>query len=161
MSSGKCQPFCLGLNLLIFPVWGQEYSDWTQLMWGLLIDWLLTSPVHCIPPGGISTLALSVVNGPLTRFAKLRVAHAPVMSETFSPPLRVSDPDMHHGTGVTHVPWCMPGSLMSGILWSRWRRKRSWHSRRMRNPLVHVSSKRLMSSNERNMRLNVMFPPNS
>ena len=23
----------------------------------------------------------------------------------------VSDPDMHHGTCVTHVPWCMPGSL--------------------------------------------------
>ena len=23
----------------------------------------------------------------------------------------VSDPGMHHGTCVTHVPWCMPGSL--------------------------------------------------
>ena len=23
----------------------------------------------------------------------------------------VSDPDMHHGTFVTHVPWCMLGSL--------------------------------------------------
>ena len=23
----------------------------------------------------------------------------------------VSDPDMHHGTCVTHVPWCMSGSL--------------------------------------------------
>ena len=23
----------------------------------------------------------------------------------------VSDPDMHHSTCVTHVPWCMPGSL--------------------------------------------------
>ena len=31
------------------------------------------------------------------------------------------DPDMHHGTCVTHVPWCMPGSLTSGFLWSRWR----------------------------------------
>ena len=28
----------------------------------------------------------------------------------------VIDPDMHHGTGVTHVPWCMSGSLTSGIL---------------------------------------------
>ena len=25
--------------------------------------------------------------------------------------LLVSDPDMHHGTCVTHVPWCMSGSL--------------------------------------------------
>ena len=26
----------------------------------------------------------------------------------------VSDPDMHHGTCVTHVPWCMQGSLTRG-----------------------------------------------
>ena len=38
-------------------------------------------------------------------------AHAPGIPGTFSPPARVSDPDMHHGTCVTHVPWCMPGSL--------------------------------------------------
>ena len=25
-----------------------------------------------------------------------------------------SDPGMHHGTGVTHVSWCMSGSLTSG-----------------------------------------------
>ena len=25
-----------------------------------------------------------------------------------------SDPDMHHGTCVTHVPWCMSGSLTHG-----------------------------------------------
>ena len=50
-------------------------------------------------------------------------AHAPGMPGTFSPPPRVSDPDMHHGTCVTHVPWCMPGSLTSSFLWSRWRGK--------------------------------------
>ena len=60
-------------------------------------------------------------HGPLTRYVKLRVAHAPGMPGTFSPPTLVSDPDMHHGTCVTHVPWCMPGSLISGFLWSRWR----------------------------------------
>ena len=27
---------------------------------------------------------------------------------------QVSDPDMHRGTCVTHVPWCMSGSLTSG-----------------------------------------------
>ena len=43
------------------------------------------------------------------------------MPGTFSPPPRVSDLDMHHGTCVTHVQWCMQGSLTSGFLWSRWR----------------------------------------
>ena len=50
---------------------------------------------------------------------KIAGAHAPGMPGTFSPPPQVSDPDMHHGTCVTHVPWCMSGSLTSGFLWSR------------------------------------------
>ena len=81
-------------------------------------------------------------HGPLVRYVKLRVAHAPGMQGTFSPPPRVSDPDMHHGTCVTHMPWCMPGSLTGGFLWSWWRGKRSRHSRRMRNPQFYVSGKR-------------------
>ena len=55
---------------------------------------------------------------------------------TFSLPPWVSDPSMHHSTCVTHLPWCMPGSLTSGFLWS-W-----WHSRRMCNPPFCVSGKR-------------------
>ena len=51
------------------------------------------------------------------RYVKLRVVHAPGMPGTFSPRSRVSDPDMHYGTCVTHVPRCMPGSLTS-----RWRK---------------------------------------
>ena len=58
-------------------------------------------------------------NGPLTRNVKLRVRRRRGMRGTFSPPPRVSDPDMHHGTCVMHVPWCMPGSPTSGFLWSR------------------------------------------
>ena len=50
---------------------------------------------------------------------KIACAHAPGMPGTFSPSPQVSDPDMHHGTCVTHVPWCMPGSLTSGFLWNR------------------------------------------
>ena len=61
---------------------------------------------------------------------------------TFSPPPWVSDPDMHHGTCVTHVPWCMPGSLTSGLLWSQWRGKRSRYSRR--NSQFYVSGKKSM-----------------
>ena len=34
------------------------------------------------------------------------------MPGTFSPPLLVSDPGMHHDTYVMHVPWCMSGSLI-------------------------------------------------
>ena len=68
------------------------------------------------------------------------------MSGTFSPPPQVSDPDMHLGTCVTHVPWCMPGSLTSGFRWSRGRGKRSWHSRRMHNLRFYVSGKRLIGN---------------
>ena len=42
-------------------------------------------------------------NGPLARYVKLRVALAPGMPGTYSTPPRVSDPDMHHGTCVTHA----------------------------------------------------------
>ena len=51
----------------------------------------------------------------------------------------LSDPDMHHGTCVTHVPWCMSGSLTR-----KWRGKRFRHSRRMHNPQFYVSGKRPM-----------------
>ena len=50
---------------------------------------------------------------------KIAAAHAPGMPETSCPPPQESDPDMHHGTCVTHVPWCMLGSLTSGFFWSR------------------------------------------
>ena len=57
------------------------------------------------------------------QISKIADAHAPGMLGTFSPPSRVIDPDMHHGTCVTHVPWCMPGSLTIGFLWNRRRGK--------------------------------------
>ena len=59
------------------------------------------------------------LHGPIIRYPKLRVAHAPGMPGTFSPATAVSDPDTHHGTCVTHVPWCMSGSLTSGFLLRR------------------------------------------
>ena len=62
----------------------------------------------------------------------------------FSPAPRVSDPDMHHGTCVTNMPWCMTGSLTGGFLYSRWRGKRSRHSRRMSNLQFYVTGKRPM-----------------
>ena len=59
---------------------------------------------------------LKPVNEPLTRYVKLQVAHAPGIPGTFSPPPRGNDPDRYHGMCVTHVSWCMPGSLTSSFL---------------------------------------------
>ena len=76
---------------------------------------------------------------PLPRYAKSRIEHAPGMPERFSrhrfqkKPL-VCDPGMYHGTCVTHVPWCMSGTLNRDG-----REKRSRHSRRMRNSQFYVS----------------------
>ena len=75
---------------------------------------------------------------------KLRVAHAhaPEMPGAISPPPTskqtvISDPGMHHGTCVTHLPWCLSGSLIA-----RWRGKGSRHSRRTHSTEFCVSSKR-------------------
>ena len=78
----------------------------------------------------------------LTRYVKLRVAHAPGMPGTFP---------RHRGLAIppcitTHA-WrtccdTLPGSFTSGSLWSGWREKRSRHSRRMRNLQFYVSGKR-------------------
>ena len=58
-------------------------------------------------------LASSVATPPtamgLLPDVKLRVVYAPGMPGTFSPPPLISDHDMHHGTCITHVPWCMSG----------------------------------------------------
>ena len=69
---------------------------------------LITINYHC--------LVQDALHGPLTRYVKLRGAHAPGMPGTFSrhrlqkKPL-VSDPGMYHGTCMTHVPWCISGSV--------------------------------------------------
>ena len=64
------------------------------------------------------------------------------MQGTFSLPLCGSDPNMHHSTCVTHVRWCMLGSLTNGFIWNWWWEKCSWHSQRIHNPQFHVSGKR-------------------
>ena len=87
-------------------------SVWRTLTSGKQID-----RIQCLP----SNLGCRVdcSNGPLTRYGKLRVAHAAGMPGTFPrhrlqrKPL-VSYPGMHHGTCVTHLPWCMSGSLTRG-----------------------------------------------
>ena len=82
--------------------------------------------------------------GPLARYVKLGLRMRRECRELFPRHRGFCNPDMHHGTCVTHVPWCIPGSLTIGFSWSRWRGKHSWHSRRMRNPQFYVSGKRSM-----------------
>ena len=89
-------------------------------------------------------MGVNWLHGPPARYVKLRVVHAP---GAFSPPPRVSNPDMHHGTCMTHAPWSVPWSLTNDYLWNRWRGKRSRHSRCMRNPQFYVSGKRPMGVN--------------
>ena len=58
------------------------------------------------------------VRGPLTRYVKMRVAHAPGMSGTFSPIPRVCDPDMYHDTvyGTNFFPlWAIELFLMPAV----------------------------------------------
>ena len=105
------------------------------------------------------TVVRRYLEWPLTRYTKLRVTHAPGMPGTFSLPPWVNDPDMHHDTCVTHVPWCMPGSLTRGFFLSRWRGKRSRPSRRMRNPQSYVSGKRPMVRNADFSAMNQMKRP--
>ena len=98
-------------------------------------------------------------HGPLARYLKLWVLHAPGMPGTFSPPPRVSDPDMNNGTCVTHVPWCMSGSLTSGFLWSRWRGKCSQHSWCMRNPQFYLSGMRPMPTDQQLISIRICHLP--
>ena len=126
-----------------------KWRPWIELGHYCGCEWRgtgATKTAQCLLESSISIL--SSLSGyqwwASCQIRKLRVAHAPGMPGTLSPPTRVRDPDMHHGTCVTHVPWCMPGSLTSGFIWSRWRGKRSRHSRRMHNPQFCVPGKRPM-----------------
>ena len=64
------------------------------------------------------------------RFARHRFQRKPL----------VSDPDFHHDTCVTHVPWCMSVSLTHDG-----EKQRSRHTVRMRNHQFYVPGKRPMA----------------
>ena len=63
-----------------------------------------------------------VLRGPLTRYGWR-------MRQECRERFPLTDIDMHHGTCVTHVPWCTSGSLTIWFLGSWCRRKLSQHSR--------------------------------
>ena len=88
------------------------------------------SKLSCHTRNEASNAAHNVLPRASCQIRKIAGVHAPRMPDRFPRYQGVSDPDMHHSTCVTHVPWCMPGSLTSGCPWSRRRGKRSRHSRR-------------------------------
>ena len=123
----------------------QHTVHYSNYKYGVLFAWLYCSLAKVKYRQVLNVFhfhEIELFHGPLTRYAKLLFAHAPGTPGTFSPPVRVSDPDMHHSTCFTHVPWYMPGSLTGDFLWRRWRGKLSRHSRRMRNTQFYVSGKR-------------------
>ena len=131
----KCFRMCLNVgNRFNCNLYRDYILDGIPLPKVIIIYCLTFCPVGTIWWDGI--VIIDSGNGLLARYAKLRVAHAPGMPRTYSPPPRVNDPDMHHGTCVMHVQWCMLGSLTSGFLCSQWRGKRFRHSRRMRKPPI-------------------------
>ena len=81
---------------------------WYKQSWGIAVVIMYVDSNH--------RYVNSMHNGPLARYVKVSVAHAPGMLGMFPrhrfqrKPL-VSDPGMYHGTCVTRVPWCMSGSL--------------------------------------------------
>ena len=51
---------------------------------------------------------------PDTQNGRLRMRRERFPSHRIQKKSPVSDPGMHHGTCITHVPWCMSGSLTRG-----------------------------------------------
>ena len=102
--------------------WVSTEHDWTAPVDNVSVQ-SLTTWQRISQAWRRSEIGLAPSHGPLARYINLRVVHAPEMPGTLSPSPRVSDPNMHHGTCVTHVLWCMPGL-------------------RMRNPQFYVSGKR-------------------
>ena len=81
-------------------------------------------------------------HGPLAKYVKLRVAHPPWTSGTFSPsPISKETACWRSRHAPRHV---RPARAVMhvGIVNPRWRGIRSRHSRRMRNPQIYISGMR-------------------
>ena len=75
------------------------------------------------------------IHGALTRYAKLRVAHAPGMPGTFSLPPTSKETAGQRSRHVSRHVREARAVMHVGIANPRWRGKRSRYSRRMRNPI--------------------------
>ena len=81
-----------------FPLTTNASIRYTCVLCGLRIDFVPNTEARSLVHGTCHPGSMDLL--PLTRHVKLRVVHASGMPGTFSPPPRVSDPDLHHGTCV-------------------------------------------------------------
>ena len=93
----------------------------------------------------LKSTAFDASNGSPTRYVKLRIAHAPGMPGSFSPPPTSKDTASWRSQHASrHVRYAR-AVMHVGIANPRWRGKRSRHSWRMHNPQFYVSGKRPMT----------------
>ena len=107
----------LSWNLLKFKQFHWKFFCWfTMLVHIICVKLIVGSPWMLVNthPQELFWQVITADMGLLPDKQKLGFEHA---LETFSPPSLVIDPDMHHGMCVTHVTWCMPGSLNSSFHW--------------------------------------------
>ena len=83
-------------------------------------------------------------HGPVTRYVKLRFAHAPGMPGTFFRPLTSKETACYWSRHASRHVRDARGVMHVGIADPRWREKRSQYSRHMRNPQFYVYDKRPM-----------------
>ena len=110
-------------NIMEYHLWLPNI-DYVIMYWDRKISYSsirqlsdVTLFISCLPAEKLHGLSDYSGNGPLSRYVKLRVAHAPGMLGTFSPPPRVSDPDVsvagktlpaspaHAQPTVLHISW--------------------------------------------------------
>ena len=84
--------------------------------------------------------------GPLTRYVKLRVVHAPGMQGTFSPPPTSKETASKRSRHASRHVRVARAVMHVGIANPRWRGKCSRYSWRMHNPQFCVSGKRPIPS---------------
>ena len=106
------------------------------------VEWSLVCPKQT-PSHNTSQWYPSEVcqHGPLTRYVKSRVAHAPGRPGTFFPPPNSKETtrsrSRHASRHVRHARVVMHAGIANPL----WRGKRSRHFRGMRNPQFYVSGK--------------------
>ena len=111
-------------------------NEQKRFVWPRLVKHAVGFPTHS------ERWKTQISHGLLIRYTKLRVAHAPGMPGTFSLPLiskeTTNTRSWHASRHVRDARAVMHVGIAN--LW--WQRKRSRHSRRMRNPQFYVSGKR-------------------
>ena len=113
-----CDLFCgdyiislLVIHLNYLPMFLRVVSPERDQSWRVWTNLLERYPLQNTTILEVRVLQSPAICGLLTKNVKLRVVHAPGMSKTFSSPLRVSDPGMHHGTCVTVIRQEAHGNL--------------------------------------------------